>query len=56
MTKKAEALVEKMKELNIAFTTRSYNSIIEDMKAHDVLPMPDVYTGLIVFFALWYYE
>ncbi|TVU12857.1 hypothetical protein EJB05_46522 [Eragrostis curvula] len=58
MTEKAEALMEKMKELNFAFTAMSYNSlmtlytkinqpekvpsIIQDMKADDVLP--DVYT------------
>ncbi|KAM3206828.1 hypothetical protein ACQJBY_062162 [Aegilops geniculata] len=58
MTEKAESLMEKMKELNFAFTAMSYNSlmtlytkvnkpemvpsIIQDMKADDVLP--DVYT------------
>ena len=58
MTEKAEALMEKMKELNFAFTAMSYNSlmtlytkvnqpervpsIIQDMKADDVLP--DVFT------------
>ncbi|XP_062227925.1 large ribosomal subunit protein mL101 (rPPR4)-like [Phragmites australis] len=58
MTEKAETLMEKMKELNFAFTAMSYNSVmtlytkinqpekvpgvIQDMKADDVLP--DIYT------------
>ncbi|NP_001168600.1 Pentatricopeptide repeat-containing protein At1g60770 [Zea mays] len=58
MTEKAESLMEKMKELNFAFTAMSFNSlmtmytkvnqaekvpsIIQDMKADDVLP--DVFT------------
>ncbi|KAL5216401.1 hypothetical protein ABZP36_007802 [Zizania latifolia] len=58
MTEKAEALMEKMKELNFAYTAMGYNSlmtlytkvnqhekvpsIIQDMKADDVLP--DIYT------------
>ncbi|XP_062233709.1 large ribosomal subunit protein mL101 (rPPR4)-like [Phragmites australis] len=58
MMEKAEALMEKMKELNFAFTAMSYNSlmalytkvnqpekvpsIIQDMKADDVLP--DIFT------------
>uniref|UniRef100_A0A0D9W3H5 Pentacotripeptide-repeat region of PRORP domain-containing protein n=1 Tax=Leersia perrieri TaxID=77586 RepID=A0A0D9W3H5_9ORYZ len=58
MTEKAEALMEKMKELNFAFTAMCYNSlmtlytkvnqhekvpsIIQDMKSDDVLP--DIYT------------
>ncbi|KAL6606565.1 hypothetical protein ACP70R_042218 [Stipagrostis hirtigluma subsp. patula] len=58
MVEKAEALMEKMKELNFAFTAMSYNSlmtlytkvnqpekvpsIIQDMKADDI--SPDVYT------------
>lgn len=57
MTEKAEALEEKMKELNFAFTAMSYNSsmtlyprvnkpekvpvIIKDMKEDDVLPLPN---------------
>ncbi|KAF8732725.1 hypothetical protein HU200_015060 [Digitaria exilis] len=58
MTEKAESLMEKMKELNFAFTAMSFNSlmtlytkvgqpekvpsIIQDMKGDDVLP--DVFT------------
>ncbi|RCV19975.1 hypothetical protein SETIT_4G018800v2 [Setaria italica] len=58
MAEKAEALMEKMKELNFAFTAMSFNSlmtlytkvnqpekvpsIIQDMKADDVLP--DIFT------------
>ncbi|KAK3131492.1 hypothetical protein QOZ80_6AG0507150 [Eleusine coracana subsp. coracana] len=58
LTEKAEALMQKMKELNFAFTAMSYNSlmslytkinqpekvpsVIQDMKADDVLP--DVFT------------
>ncbi|KAG8083363.1 hypothetical protein GUJ93_ZPchr0015g6987 [Zizania palustris] len=58
MTEKAETLMEKMKELNFAYTAMGYNSlmtlytkvnqhekvpsIIQDMKAEDVLP--DIYT------------
>jgi pentatricopeptide repeat protein len=58
MIEKAEALMEKMKDLNFAFTAMSYNSlmtlytkinqpekvasIIQDMKADDILP--DVFT------------